>query len=294
MNARMRNRISRVGLALAAVVIVGAVTAAHGAITEKVAIKQVKAAVKTRIGLLASALAAARLTVAARVDAFEVATAGGFSVSDVQPLVDDLATFQAAVQEALFDVAVDLAADGKTALAALADGGPLAAIPPALANLPGGVPEQARAAIAKLLAKTYRAVNKRLAKTSALVGKDGDATFFALVDAPPQLFFAFSEGRSDAILFGFALDLRVSASTTTSDATRLWVGGTTAVAGQNLVVSAVPMVDGALGEDVQVTSEGRGRFLAAFGAATPLPRSNYLVGAAAGISASAPSSFAVR
>lgn len=291
----MRLRAWLVGGMLVAVAVAGVARPVTGAITEKAAIKQVRTAAKTRLGLLKSALDAAQSTAVARIDAFEVAVAtNGFTVLGVQNLADDLADFQTAVQDALFDVAVNTAADGKAALAELADGAPLPAIPLALANLPGGVPDQVRAAIAKALAKTYRTLNKRLAKTSTFVAKAGAATFFALLDPPPQLAFAFSDVRSDAILFGFVIDLRVSATTPMPDETRLWVGGTTAVAGQELFVSAIPMVDGAIGEDKQVTSEGRGRFIARLGDMAPLPRSNYLIGAAPNLGASASSSFVLR
>ena len=265
------------------------------AITEKAAIKQFKTAAKTRLGLLKSALDAVRLTVIARGDAFNVATAtGGFTVLGVQDLVDDLADFQATVEDALFDVAVDTAADGEAALVALADGGPAVPVPLAFANLPGGLPRQVRDAVAKLLTKTYRSVNKRLAKTSAAIARAGDATLFVELTPPRQLSFAFSDERHDAIRFDLALDLTVSASTTTPDETRLWIGGTTALDGQNLTVSAIPMIANAPGEDQQVTSGGRGRFLARLGDTVPLPRSNYLVGVTPGLGASASSSFAIR
>jgi hypothetical protein len=151
-----------------------------------------------------------------------------------------------------------------------------------------------RDAVAKLLAKTYRSVNKRLAKTSAAIASAGDATLFVELTPPRQLSFAFSDERHDAIRFDLALDLTVSASTTTPDETRLWIGGTTALDGQNLTVSAIPMIANAPGEDQQVTSGGRGRFLARLGDTVPLPRSNYLVGVTPGLGASASSSFAIR
>jgi hypothetical protein len=269
--------------------------AVHAQVTEKAAIKQCKSAIKTRIDLLKRTLAGVRLTVLTRAEAFDVAVAAnGFTILGAQGLVDDLAAFQAAVEEALFDVAVDTAADCTAALAALAGGGALEALPAAFANLPGGLPEQARTAIAKALANTYRPVNKRLAKSSGAVGKTGEGTLFATLDPPPQLYFAFSDDRSDAILFDLAIDLRVSAATTAPDATRLWVGGTTALDGQSLFVSAVPMIAGALGDDEQVTSEGRGRFLARLGDDTILPRNNYLLGVTPGLGASSSSAFAIR
>jgi hypothetical protein len=279
-------------LALAAVSWVSPLAAA---ITEKPPIKQVKAASKTRLGLLKSTLDAAQVTVVARIDAFEVAVAtNGFTVLGVQNLADDLADFQTAVQEALFDVAVDTAADGKTALVDLADGGTLAAIPLALASLPGGVPDQVRASVGKFLVKTYRTVNKRLAKTSALVATVGDATLFVVLDPPPQLSFAFSDQRSDAVLFNLAIDLRVSASTTNGDG-RIWVGGTTFAAGQNLVVSAIAMDALTTSADQPVVTAGRGRFLARLGDSVTLPRANYLLGVVpVTLGASASSSFALR
>jgi hypothetical protein len=282
---------------VAACLVLGVTAAAPASaqLTEKAAIKQCKAAIKTRVDLFKGTLAGARLTVVARADAFDVAVAtDGFTILGAQGLVDDLADFQTNVEEALFDVAVDAAADCTAALAALAGGGTLEAIPIAFANLPGGLPEQGRAAIAKALANTYKAVNKRLAKSSAAVGKTGDGTLFATLGPPPQLFFAFSEERSDAILFDLAIDLRVSASTTDPDATRLWVGGTTAIDSQSLTVSAVPMILGSVGDDEQVTSEGRGRFLAPLGEDVVLPRNNYLLGVAPGFGASASSAFAIR
>lgn len=265
---------------------------------EKIAVKRVRDAVKTRLASFASEVDAARNVLVARIDAFEVGVRSGqFSTLGAQELVDDLAMHQTSVQEALFDVAVGIAADGKVALTALAGGGPLATIPLALANLPGGVPDQARASIAKRLDKTYRAIAKRLAKTSALVGADGDATFFAALTAPPQLWFGFTDLQGDAILFDFAIDLRASAGETLGEG-RLWVGGTSVVADIDLVVSATALDGLATSADVPVKTGGRGRFLARLGDDTPLQRTNYLLGAfpVGGFppGASASSAFALR
>jgi hypothetical protein len=247
--------------------------------------------------IFAATLDGARTTLAARIDAFEVTVrAGGFTTLGVQSVADDLGAFQAAVEEALFDVAVDFAADGQATLAELADGTPLATIPLAFASLPGGVPDQVRGAIAKVLAKTYRVVNKRLAKTSVLVGSDASASFFAALAPPPQLHFGLTDFRSDAILFDFAIDLRLSASVTPGEG-RIWVGGTAVRADIDLVVSVIPLNSFLPGEDTQVQTVGRGRFLARMGDTTTLPRTNYLVGAipaGATIGASASSSFALR
>jgi hypothetical protein len=113
-DGRLRSRVL-VGLVVA--LVVTASPAAAG--SEKAAIKQFTTAAKTRLGLFASALDGARVTVLARADAFDVAVqTNGVTVADVQGLVDDLAAFQAAVEDGLFDVAVDTAADGKAALVA--------------------------------------------------------------------------------------------------------------------------------------------------------------------------------
>jgi len=295
MTMNVRRRVAMVAAILA--VLAMAATPASAAITEKAAVKQVKTAAKMRLAILAAGLDGARTTLTARIDAFEIIVRGGaFSTSQVQALADDLADFQAAVEDELFDVAVDFANDGKAALEALADGAPLATIPLALANLPGGVPEQVRAAIAKSLAKTYRTVNKRLAKTSALVSAAGDASLFAALTPPPQLAFAFTDLRGDAVLFDFALDLRLSARTAAGEG-RIWVGGTTVVGGIDLTVSAIAINAFAITEDKQVTSVGRGRFLARLGDTVTLPPTNYLLGAvpvSAAFTASASSSFALR
>lgn len=265
---------------------------------EKTAVKRVKDAVKTRVASFAGEIGAARTLLVARIDAFEVGVRlGQFSTLGAQELVDDLAVHQATVQEALFDVAVGIAADGKVALTALAGGAPLATIPLALANLPGGVPDQARAAIAKRLDKSYRTIAKRLAKTSALVGKDGNAAFFAALEPPPQLHFAFTDLQGDAILFDFVIDLRASAGETPGEG-RLWVGGTSTIGDLDLIVSAAAMDGLATSADVPVKTGGRGRFLARLGDDEPLQRTNYLLGVipTAGFppGASASSSFALR
>lgn len=269
-----------------------------GASPEKTAVKRVKDAVKTRVASFGGEIDAARNVLVARIAIFEVGVrAGQFSTLGAQELVDDLAAHQTTVQEALFDVAVGIATDGKVALTALAGGAPLAAIPLALANLPGGVPDQARASIAKRLDKSYRAIAKRLAKTSALVGKDGSAAFFAALEPPPQLHFAFTDLQGDAILFDFAIDLRASASETPGEG-RLWVGGTSTSGDLDLVVSAAAMDGLATSADVPVKTGGRGRFLARLGDDEPLQRTNYLLGAfpVGGFppGASASSSFALR
>ncbi len=282
-----------------ALALLAGVSPSAAASPEKVAVKRVKDAVKTRLASFGAELDAARAVLVARADAFDVQVrAGQFSTLGAQELVDDLAAHQTTVQEALFDVAVGIAADGKAALAALAGGPPLATIPLALGSLPGSVPDQARAAIAKRLDKTYRAIAKRLAKTSALVGKSGDTTFFAALTPPPQLHFAFTDLQGDAILFDFAIDLRASASETPGEG-RLWVGGTSVVGDIDLVVSAVAMDGIATSADVPVKTAGRGRFLARLGDdAPPLQRTNYLLGVIpAGVfppGASASSSFALR
>jgi hypothetical protein len=266
-------------------------------LTEKEAVKQVKAAAKTRLGSFKSTVDGAQATMLARIDALDAAVqGGGLTLPAVQTLADDVGDFQTAVQEALFRLAVDTAGDGKAVLSELAGGGVvLDEIPLALANLPGGLPEQVRTAVGKLLAKSYKTLNRRLAKTSTLVGKSGDATFFAVLAPPPQLHFAFSHLRSDAVLFDFALDVRISARTE-AGLTRLWVGGTTAIDGVDLLVFAVSM-SSAFEEDVQAISEGRGRFLVRLGDGLALAPSNYLVGAVPQVgtpTASASSSFAIR
>jgi hypothetical protein len=283
---------------LSVVAVLIGVGPALGASPEKIAVKRVKDAVKTRIASFAAEIAAARAVLVARIDAFEVGVrAGQFATLEAQELVDDLALHQTTVQEALFDVAVGIAADGKVALTALAGGVPLATIPLALANLPGGVPDQARASIAKRLDKSYRTIAKRLAKTSALVAKDGAATFFAALSAPPQLWFAFTDLQGDAILFDFAIDLRASAGETPGEG-RLWVGGTSTIGDLDLVVSAVAMDGLATSADVPVKTGGRGRFLARLGDDGPLQRTNYLIGVipVSGFppGASASSAFALR
>ena len=272
--------------------------AVAAAITEKAAVKQVKAAAKTRLSLLDGALDGARVTLGADIDAFEVTVAGsGFSTAGAQQLADDLAAFQTTVEEALFRVAVDFASDAKLALATI-DGAPLATIPLAFANLPGGIPEQVRAAITKRLAKTYRAVDKRLAKTSARVAANGTSTLFAVVDPPPQLAFAFTDVHADSVLFDLAIDLRLSAGAGPADG-RMWVGGTTVIGDTDLVVSVIAMDGPTTIENQNVTAVGRGRFLARFGDGAPLPHTNYLLGVvpatAGGLpGASASSSFALR
>ena len=294
----MRMRLGVIASVGVLVVLAGAAPSV-AASPEKTAVKRVKDAVKTRVASFGAELDAARAVLVARADAFDVKVrAGQFSTLGTQDLVDDLAEHQTTVQEALFDVAVGIGLDGKAALEDLADGTPLATIPAALANLPGGVPDQARAAIAKRLAKTYRAIAKRLAKTSALVGANGDATFFAALGPPPQLHFAFTDRQGDAILFDFAIDLRASASETPG-AGRIWVGGTSAVGELDLLVSAVAMDGLSTGADVPVKTAGRGRFLARLGDdAPPLQRTNYVLGVipVGGFppGASASSSFALR
>jgi hypothetical protein len=284
-------------IVLLALVLLSSAPPVSAQLTAKEAVKQVKAAAKTRLGLFKSTVVGAQATMLARIDTFDVIVqGGGFTIPALQNLADDVGDFQTAVQEALFDVAVDTALDGQEVLSELAGGGVvLDEIPLALANLPGGLPEQVRTAVGKLLARTYKTLNKRLAKTSVLVGKNDDATFYAVLAPPPQLHFAFSHLRGDAILFDFAIDVRISARTAADD-TRMWVGGTTAIDGIDLLVTAVSM-NSFFSDDVQVTSEGRGRFLVRFGDALTVARTNYLLGAVpivGGPSASASSSFAVR
>lgn len=297
MRVTMRMRAAAI-LGLSVTLALSGTWPALAASPEKIAVKRVKDAVKTRVASFGAEIDAARNLLVARIDAFEVRVrAGQFATLDAQELVDDLAMHQTTVQEALFDVAVGIAADGKTALTALAGGLPLATIPLALANLPGGVPDQARAAIAKRLDKSYRAIAKRLAKTSALVAKNGDASFFAALTPPPQLSFAFTDLQGDAILFDFAIDLRASAGATPGEG-RLWVGGTSTIGDIDLVVSAAAMDGLATSADVPVKTGGRGRFLARLGDDEPLQRTNYLLGVipTAGFppGASASSSFALR
>ena len=293
-------RVRAQSIAWLAVVLLLAVPApGSGASPEKTAVKRVKDAMKTRVASFAAEVDAARNVLVARVDAFEVGVRlGQFTTLGAQQLVDDLAAYQTTVQEALFDVAVGIAADGKTALTTLAGGGPpLATITIALANHPGAEPDQARTSIAKRLDKSYRAIAKRLAKTSSLVGRNGDATFFAALSPPPQLWFAFTDLQGDAILFDFAIDLRASASETPGEG-RLWVGGTSTIGDLDLLVSAVAMDGLATSADVPVKTGGRGRFLARLGDDEPLQRTNYLIGAipTGGFppGASASSSFALR
>jgi len=266
-------------------------------ISEKAAVAQAKAAAKTRLGLLKGALAAAQATALAAIDAVDVANQNGpFTVLGTQTLVDDLAALQASVEEALFHLAVDTANDGQAALAALADGTPLSTLPLALANGVGGLPDQERASAGKLLAKTYRTIDKRLAKSGALVARTTTgASLFAVVDPPPQLFFAFSDQHGDSILFSLAVDLRVSASTTPTDG-RIWIGGTSNLGGQALVVSALAMTTVPTEVDQQVTTTGRGRFVARLGDSATLPRDNYLLGVVTPTtpSASASSAFTLR
>jgi len=293
----MRKRAGAVAW-LGVVLLLAGAQPALSASPEKIAVKRVKDAVKTRVASFAAEIAAARNVLVTRIDVFEVGVrAGQFATLDAQELVDDLAMHQTTVQEALFDVAVGIAADGKTALTALAGGVPLATSPLALANLPGGVPDQARTAITKRLEKSYRAIAKRLAKTSALVATNGDATFFAALSAPPQLHFAFTDLQGDAILFDFAIDLRASAGETPGEG-RLWVGGTSTIGNLDLIVSAAAMDGLATSADVPVKTGGRGRFLARLGDDEPLQRTNYLIGVipTAGFppGASASSSFALR
>ena len=98
-----------------------------------------------------------------------------------------------------------------------------------------------------------------------------------------------------AVLFDFAIDVRMSVRTAAGD-TRIWVGGTTALDGITVLVSAVSM-DSFFTEDVQTMSEGRGRFRVRLGDGLTLAPSNYLLVAVPVVgapSASASTSFAIR
>ncbi|MCC6763440.1 MAG: hypothetical protein IT293_02145 [Deltaproteobacteria bacterium] len=270
---------------------------AASAVTEKAALTQLKGAGKVRLEALRVALDGARSTLFAKADAFDGGIRiRGLSTLAADALADDLAAFQASAQEALFDAAVGFADDGRAALAAI-DGAPLATLPIAFANLPGGVPERFRTSVGKVLARAYRAVNGRLVKSGKLVGADGASALFAVLAPPPQLAFAFTDVRGDAVLFDFALDLRMSAATSAGER-RLWAGGTATVGGVQVVVSAVPMDGFVTSHDETVMTAGRGRFLARFGDGETLAATNYLLAAApvvAGLpGVSASSSFAVR
>lgn len=259
--------------------------------TEKEAIKQFKTAAKSRIGIFQATVDGARLTVLARIGTFDAAVAtNGFAVLGVQPLVNDLAAFQAEVEEALCDFAIDISADGQSVLGTFTP----SSVPPAFADFPGSLVDQVRGSIFKISAKAYRTVNKRLAKSSTAIGKGGVATFSAVLDQPLSCVFTFSNQRKLVYLEGIAIDLRVSAATTSPDATRLWAGGAMLLPGQTVNVEANPMsISPSDADNVQVITGAKGRFLARLGDSRQLARNNYmLIATFAGSTASSP--FAIR
>ena len=267
------------------------------AITEKAAIKQFKTAAKTRLGLLKSALDAVRLTVIARGDACLTSrprpaglrSSGSKTSSMTSPTSRPRSRMRCSTSPSTRPPT----AKRRSWHSRMADRP--SPSPWRSPTRPAGSLGKCATPSSKLLAKTYRSVNKRLAKTSAAIARAGGRDALRRADAPAAAVVRIlgRTPRRDP-LRPRPRPHRERQYYLTRTRPASGSGDDGLVSGQNLTVSAIPMIANAPGEDQQVTSGGRGRFLARLGDTVPLPRSNYLVGVTPGLGASASSSFAIR
>jgi hypothetical protein len=155
-------------------------------ITEAQAVQKARAASKAALATLKVEVSAARQQCFADIAAFEAQFKLGNGVlADVGELQAALASLQQTVQVKVNEAVFDASLAASLALTELADGTPLLGNqPPELQIGTGGVFDDTNAAIDKLLAKTYRALDKRLDKTEALVAAAGNVRLRVSIRPP--------------------------------------------------------------------------------------------------------------
>jgi hypothetical protein len=181
--------------------------------TEGQAVKAARTAAKAELAALKLAVKDARDLFLADVAAVEATFKDGAGTpGDLDGLFDSAVALQVAVQEAVLVASVNTAFGIENALSGLADGADLnGGYPEPLQVGTSGVIDDARAAIDKLLAKTYAALDKRLNKTEAIVEAAGALHLRASI-LPPygSLPFAASEGTHNSLHAGLGIDVIVA------------------------------------------------------------------------------------
>jgi hypothetical protein len=197
--------------------------------TEAQTVKAAKASVKSALAQLKLDVKAARDTYVDAVDAtqdlFEAGNGDLFALGDLFSVARDL---QAAVQGAVQDAEEDMADGLRTAMAQMDGLDSLnGEIPAQLQAGAGGVPDVARAAIDKLLDKTYAALDARMNKLEAAIAKHTSFRLRVTMKPPfGSTAFLASAGASTVFKAGFGIDLIwVEHDNTLGDSGRLRIAG---------------------------------------------------------------------